>query len=246
MRILVVSGDNMLAKMLEKNLTRQRHVIDIADDVLKAWQYLESSEYELILLSLLLPEINGIGFCEKMRSQGYTVPILLVTGKGTWEAGIKGLDAGADDYISKPINIPELHARIRALSRRKRVIPNTVLQNNGLILDPTSCQVSYRAKPIPLTAKEYSILELFLRNPKRLYSRSQILDLIWTFENPPSEESVKTHIQGLRKKLRQAGAKNWIKNIYGIGYILNPYVTHNSANSVAQLMLDESRSNISV
>lgn len=235
MRILIVSGDNMLAKVLEKALTRQRHVIDIADDVPKAWQYLESSEYELILLSLLLPEINGVGFCTKMRSQKYTIPILLVTGKDACQAGIQGLDAGADDYITKPLNIQELNARIRALSRRKRVVPNTVLQNNGLILDPTSCQVSYKTKPIRLTAKEYNILELFLRNPQRLYSRSHILDLIWTFENPPSEESVKTHIQGLRKKLQQAGAKNWIKNVYGIGYILNPSIAHTPANSMAQV-----------
>ena len=224
MRILVVNEDNVLADLLEKSLARQRHVVDVADDGQTGWQYLQSNQYELILLSLLVPKIDGISFCIKMRSQGHTIPVLLITAEDSCQTGIKGLDAGADDYVSKPLNLNELNARIRALSRRKKVIPHTILNINELVLNPISCQVSYQGKPIDLTAKEYSILELFLRNPERVYSRSQILDLVWTFENPPSEESVKTHIQGLRKKLRKVGAVNWIKNVYGIGYILVPMV----------------------
>lgn len=222
MRILVVNEDNVVANLLERSLAHHRHVVDMANNGQIGWQYLESNQYELILLSLQLPKMNGISFCSKMRSQGHTIPILLITARDAWQSGIQGLDAGADDYITKPLDLKELNARIRALSRRKKVIPHTVLQVNELVLDPSSCQVNYKTKPIKLTAKEYNILELFLRNPKRVYSRAQILDLIWTFENSPSEESVKTHIQGLRKKLRQVGAKNWIKNVYGMGYILNP------------------------
>jgi DNA-binding response OmpR family regulator len=225
MRILVVNEDNLVTNLLKRSLTDHRHVVDMANNGQAGWEYLESNQYELILLSLHLPKMNGISFCSEMRSQGYTIPILLIIARDACQAGIQGLDAGADDYITKPLDLKELNARIRALSRRKKVIPHTVIQVNELVLDPTSCQVNYKTKPLKLTAKEYSILELFLRNPQRVYSRSQILDLIWTFENPPSEESVKTHIQGLRKKLRQVGAKNWIENIYGMGYILNPPVT---------------------
>lgn len=234
MRILIVNEDKNLVDLLARSLTRQRHVVDIAKDGQKGWQYLQSKKYELILLSLSLPKFNGIGFCAKMRSQKYTIPILLITSKDASKAGIQGLDAGADDYITKPLDLNELNARIRALSRREKVIPNTVLDVNGLILNPISCEVSYQKKPIKLTAKEYNLLELFLRNPTRVYSRSQILDLIWTFNYPPSEESVKTHIQGLRKKLNKVGAVNWIKNIYGIGYLLNPEVSQVQERSVAE------------
>ncbi|VEP12883.1 Protein RcaC (fragment) [Hyella patelloides LEGE 07179] len=235
MRILIVNDDEILVNLLDRSLTSQRHVVDVAKDGQMGWQYVQSGKYELILLSLFFPKFNGVSFCAKMRSQGFTLPILLITAKNASQVGIQGLDAGADDYITKPLDLDELNARIRALSRRKKVIPNTVLNVNGLILNPTSCEVSYQKKPIKLTAKEYKLLELFLRNPARVYSRSHILDLIWTFDNLPSEESVKTHIKGLRKKLNKAGAVNWIKNIYGVGYILNPKVSQGQECSVQSI-----------
>lgn len=234
MRILIISEDEFSINSLKKSLARQRHVVDWASDVQSGWRYLESNRYELIVLSLLISQTEGISFCTQMRSRGHAIPILLITGADACQAGIKGLDAGADDYISEPLNFSELNARIRALSRRKQAITQTVININGLSLNPIACQVSYRHQPIELTVKEYNILELFLRNPRRVYSRAQILDLVWTFENPPSEESVKTHIQGLRKKLKRAGIVDWIKNVYGIGYVLNPIAEEAEKYSVAK------------
>lgn len=225
MRILVVDDDEILVEVLKRSLASQRHIVDIAEDGQLGWEYVQSGEYELILLDVDLPELDGVSLCEKIRSEGYTTPILLMTAKNASQERIRGLDAGADDYLTKPLDLGELNARVRALSRRKEVIPSTVLEVNGLILDPSSCQVSYQEQPIKLTAKEYSLLELFLRNPARVFSRSQILDKIWTFDDPPLEESVKAHIKGLRRKLKKAGLENWIENIYGIGYRFNPQVS---------------------
>ena len=222
MRILVVDDDEILVEVLQHSLAQQHHIVDIASEGDMGWEYVQTGEYELILLDVNLPELDGVSLCQKIRSQGDKTPILLMTAKNDTRDRILGLDAGADDYVTKPLDLAELNARIRALSRRKEVLPTNILNVNGLSLNPVSCEVHYRQQPIKLTAKEYSLLELFLRNPARVFSRSQILDKIWTFDDPPLEESVKAHIKGLRKKLKKAGIPNWIENVYGIGYRLHP------------------------
>ena len=237
MRILVVDDDEILAEVLKRSLGSQRHIVDIAEDGSLGWEYVQTGEYDLVLLDVNLPELDGVSLCEKMRSEGYATPILLMTAKNASQDRILGLDAGADDYLIKPLDLGELNARIRALSRRGEVATTAILEFNGLTLDPNSCQVSYQQQPIKLTAKEYSLLEIFLRNPTRVFSRAQILDKIWTFDDPPLEESVKAHIKGLRKKLKQAGVVDWIENVYGIGYRLNPKVESepvNDSSSVEQ------------
>jgi diguanylate cyclase (GGDEF)-like protein len=234
MRILVVDDDLVLVDVLKQSLSSQRHVVDVAEDGLLGWEYIQSGEYELILLDVDLPELDGVSLCEKIRSEHYATPILLMTAKDASQDRIRGLDAGADDYLIKPLDLGELNARIRALSRRGEVIPSTILDVNGLRLNPTSCEVSYQQQSIALTAKEYSLLELFLRNPSRVFSRSQILDRIWTFDDPPLEESVKAHIKGLRKKLKKAGIVDWIENVYGIGYRLNPLAVSTAKTTDSQ------------
>ena len=233
MRILVVDDDEILVEVIRRSLTDWRHVVDIAEDGRMAWEYLQAGEYELVLLDVNLPGLDGVSLCEKMRSEGYVTPILLMTANNASEDRILGLDAGADDYLTKPLDLEELNARIRALSRRGEVATTAILEVNGLSLDPSTCQVYYQQQPIKLTAKEYSLLEIFLRNPARVFSRAQILDKIWTFDDPPLEESVKAHVKGLRKKLRKVGIADWIENVYGIGYRLNAKVdTIDSSTSV--------------
>ena len=225
MRILLVEDDEILQDVLRQSLISQHHVVDVAEDGQLGWDYFESGEYELILLDIGLPELDGISLCAKLRKEGCSTPILLMTAKDANQERIRGLDAGADDYLIKPLDLGELHARIRALSRRGEVVPTTVLEVKGLRLDPSSCEVSYQQTPIKLTPKEYNLLELFLRNPSRVFGRGQILDRLWTFDDPPQEDSVKAHIKGLRKKLKKAGLVNWIENVYGIGYRLNPHIS---------------------
>ncbi|MBE9046006.1 response regulator [Pleurocapsales cyanobacterium LEGE 10410] len=239
MRILIVDDDEILVDVLKRSLSSQRHIVDTAEDGQLGWEYVQMGEYDLVLLDVNLPGLDGVSLCATMRAEGYATPILLMTAKNASQDRILGLDAGADDYLTKPLDLGELNARIRALSRRGEVATTSVLEVDGLTLDPNSCEVSYQQQPIKLTAKEYSLLEIFLRNPARVFSRAQILDKIWTFDDPPLEESVKAHIKGLRKKLKQAGAVDWIENVYGIGYRLNPKIAQPSLESNHSSLMEQ-------
>ena len=233
MRILIIEDDEILLEMLQNNLTHQHYIVDGVEDGQSGWEYAQASSYDLILMDVGLPNLDGIILCQRLRKQGCSTPILLMTAKGERENRIKGLDAGADDYLIKPLDLNELQARIRALLRRRTVTPTSILEAGKLCLDPCNCRVTYQDNPLKVTPKEYSLLELFLRNPLRVYSRSQIIDLIWNFDDPPLEESVKAHIKGLRKKLKPFSIHTWIENVYGIGYRFNPQIDSSLTNSAA-------------
>ena len=222
MRILLIEDDEVLSAVLVKALEQQRYAVDTVDDGRFGLEYAEGGTYDLLLVDVGLPRLDGISLTQQLRNEGCKTPILLMTAKDAPEEKIRGLDAGADDYLTKPLDIAELQARLRALLRRGEVSAASVLEVGPLRLDPTSCQVSYDDEPLKLTPKEYSLLELFLRSPSRVFSRGQIVEHLWTFDDPPLEDSVKAHIKGLRRRLKKAGAKDWIENVYGLGYRLNP------------------------
>lgn len=232
MRILLIEDDEMLTNVLLDSLTSQHYLVDAIADGELGWEYVQSTPYDLILMDVGLPKLDGISLCNKLRTSGCTTPILLMTAKDANSDRIRGLDAGADDYLIKPLDLAELHARVRALLRRKEVPHTPILQIGELKLDPSSCQVTFQEKPLPLTPKEYNLLELFLRNPSRVFSRANIVEHLWTFDDPPLEESVKAHIKGLRQKMRNAGAGNWIENVYGLGYRLNPEQANSENNKL--------------
>ena len=222
MRILLVDDDEALMDTLASHLIHQRYAVDITTDGQSAQEYLDMFSYDLVVLDLNLPDGSGIDFCRAFRSEGYEQPILMLSATDTPKQKVRALDAGADDYVVKPYNLDELDARIRALLRREQVGLPAVLEWGGLYLDPSTCETSYHQTPVHLTPKEFSLLELFLRRPSRVYSLDAIIDDLWSFENPPSEDAVRTHIKGLRQKLSAAGApKNLIKTVYGLGYRLN-------------------------
>lgn len=221
MRILLVEDDKGLAQGLEDALTRQRYFVDLAGDGLVGWELAEALTYDLILLDLLLPKLDGINFCKRLRNQGDRTPVLLMTAQNTADQKVEGLDAGADDYLVKPFELSELLARIRALLRRGNSSSPPILERGDLRLDPKNCQVTYRDEPLKLTAKEYELLELFLRHPHRIFSQSALLDHLWSFDDPPSESAVRTQIKGLRQKLKQSGVgSDLIETVYGLGYRL--------------------------
>lgn len=222
MRILLIEDDEVLLELLLRALTSQHYGVDTATEGQTGWDYAQSTSYDLILMDVGLPKLDGIALCQRLRAEGCSTPILLITARDASSDRIRGLDAGADDYLTKPLDLAELQARVRALLRRGEIPIAPVLQVGDLCLDPSSCQVSYAEKPLRLTPKEYSLLELLLRNPSRVFSRGQIVEHLWTFDEPPLEESVKVHIKGLRQKLKAAGAVDWIENVYGLGYRLSP------------------------
>jgi DNA-binding response OmpR family regulator len=222
MRILLVEDDIRLAETLAEALTDQRYVVDVVTDGEAGWDQAKVLEYDLLLLDVMLPELDGISLCQRLRSHGYSMPVLMLTARDTVSDKIAGLDAGADDYVVKPIDLQELFARVRALLRRGSATSPPILEWEALRLDPSTYEVSYGETPVHLTPKEYGLLELLMRNGRRVLSRSAIIEHVWSLETPPEEHAVKVHIRGLRQKLKAAGAsEDLIETVHSMGYRLN-------------------------
>jgi DNA-binding response OmpR family regulator len=221
MRILLVEDDECIYKPIDKVLGSQHYVVDVATDGQVAWDLIKTFHYDLILLDVILPKLDGIELCQRLRSNDYQTPILLLTAQNSSNAKVMGLDAGADDYVVKPFEFPELLARIRVLLRRNSSPTLPILEWGNLRLDPGTCEVTYDSQILHLTPKEYRLLELFLRNNNRVFNRGAILEHLWSCEEAPSEDTVTAHIKGLRQKLKIAGAPtDFIETVYGLGYRL--------------------------
>jgi len=221
MKVLIAQGNTKVAEALALNLQNQDCVVEVVKDGEAAWKLLEVFDYDLLISGVALPKLSGIGLCQKLRGRGYQMPVLLMAPNNDVEEKVKGLDAGADDYVVKPFDFREVAARIRALVRRGSSSSPPILTWGALSLDPSSCEVAYQGQRLHPSRKEYCLLELFLRNSNRLFSRSAIVEQLWDFESPPEEETVKAHVKGLRQKLKAAGAPaDLIQTVYGLGYRL--------------------------
>jgi DNA-binding response OmpR family regulator/HPt (histidine-containing phosphotransfer) domain-containing protein len=221
MKILVVEDDLLVADALKITLSDRKYTVEIAHDGQAGLDFIEAFDYDLLLLDSILPKLDGVSLCRHVRSRGYMMPILLLTSRDSNHDRAIGLDAGADDYVIKPFDPEELSARIRALLRRGNDRVSPILKWEHLTLDPRSYEVTYQQQLLSLTPKEYALLELFLRYSRRLFSCGAILEHLWTYEDAPSEEAVRTHIKGLRHKLKAAGAPtDFVETVYGIGYRL--------------------------
>jgi DNA-binding response OmpR family regulator len=232
MRLIAIEDDELLAMSLADALAIEGYVVDLVNDGESALRQISSIDYDLVLLDVMLPKIDGISLCKKLRDRGFFKPILMLTACGANADVVAGLNAGADDYVVKPFDLSILLARIRALLRRGKtdefrlqgyVIPDLlpILTWGKLQLNPSTFEVFYAGKLLYLTPKEYSILELLMRHGRRVISRSVIIEHIWSLREPPTEETVKAHIKSLRHKLTSADApKDAIETVRGIGYRL--------------------------
>ncbi|MEL6325662.1 MAG: response regulator [Cyanobacteria bacterium J06626_23] len=248
MKILLIEDDQTLVDILVSTLTAEHYAVDVAADGESGWEMASGFVYDLILLDVMLPKLDGISLCRKLRSHGSQTAILLLTAKDTSTSKVMGLDAGADDYMTKPFDPAELLARIRALQRRESTTRQPVLTWEGLAMDPSTREVVYRDEPIYLRPREYDLLELFLRNPQRVFSRGSILDHLWSFEESPGEETVTAHIKGLRHHLKTAGIPHDpIETVYGIGYRLRaaePAATATAANTVTAAIWERAKARL--
>jgi len=223
MRILLVEDDDYIAKPVAKDLRHQGHVVDVASDGLSGWEYTKTVSYDLILLDLMLPKLDGLSLCRQLRAAGCTTHILMLTAKDTIADRVLGLDTGADDYLVKPFDLEELAARIRALSRRALELRQPVITHGLLTLDLHTHAIAYNGQPLSLTPKEYVILECFLRSPTQVFTRAALLDKLWDLDKLSGEETVRTHITNIRRKLKAAGgSEDLIQTVYGVGYAFNP------------------------
>jgi len=224
MRVLLVEdASDASGEVILRALTKQNYTVDISSDNQSAWEFIEAYDYDLLILNKIRLQQDGVEFCHKLRQSNYQMPILFLTSQSDSAIQIAALDAGADDYVVKPFDIQELVARIRALSRRGKASLPPVLKWGELHLDPSTCEAAYKQQALNLTPKEYSLLKLFLSHGGHVFSRGAIIASLWAFDDPPTEETIKSHVKSLRQKLRAVGAPaDFIETIYGLGYRLNP------------------------
>ncbi len=223
MKILLVEDDDSLINILTRSFSTQHHIVDAVKDGEMGWTYASTFDYDMIILDIMLPKLDGITLCKRLRGEGYTMPIILLTAQDLIVAKLQGLDAGADDYVVKPFDINELMARMRALFRRSSSNPLPLLSWGDLLLDPSTCEVTYNGKLLALTTKEYDLLELFLRDSYHVFSNDEIIDRLWSSDDFPAEATVRSHLRRLRHKLQAAGAPpDAISTIHGRGYYLKP------------------------
>ncbi|EDZ97220.1 MULTISPECIES: winged helix-turn-helix domain-containing protein [unclassified Limnospira] len=223
MRILLTSPDTTLQNQLHQDLSRQNFVVDVATDGEEAWELIQAFMYDAVLLELLLPKLDGIAFCSRLRDVGNPVIVLLMLEPSDAETCIEGLDSGADTCLVKPIRIPELLAHLRALARRSLRRASPLLTWGPMSLNPASGQITCCGQILKVNRKEYQILELFLRHPRQMFSRDKIGDRLWTLDDElPTDATINSHIRSIRRKLEQAGINNLIQTHYGRGYCLDP------------------------
>lgn len=228
MKILLIEDDESLVEVLRQSLVKQHYSVEVAIDGQAGWELAIAFEYDLILLDLVLPKLDGIKFCQQLRTETYFslrspnhhTPILLMTAEDASVSKVTGLDAGADDYIVKPFDLEELLARIRALLRRGYAERLPLLEWQALQLNPSICEVRYDGQLIPLTAKEYKLLELLLRHPQRIFSHTKLIEHLWALDQIPTDNAIRAHVKGLRKKLKDIGVEDCIETVYGLGYRL--------------------------
>jgi DNA-binding response OmpR family regulator/HPt (histidine-containing phosphotransfer) domain-containing protein len=240
MKILLVEDDICITSALLEGLSAHNYLVNTTENGQTGLDLAKTFDYDVILLDVILPGLDGITLCRQLRAQGCQTPILILSAKAESGDRVVGLEAGADDYVIKPFEFSELLARIQALLRRGRETSPAVLEWGELSLNAQSQQVFYQGQDIHLTPKEYGLLELFLRNPHQLFTRSAILDHLWALDKYPGEEAVNTHIKVLRQKLKAAGlTSRVIETVYGMGYRLKS--TQNSKHEAAQPQMQASR-----
>ncbi len=228
MRILLVEDEEDLGKALLRSLKQEKYIVDWVQDGAEAWGYLTSPEvdYVLAIVDWMLPSLSGLEICKRLRSQGNSLPVLMLTARDRMEDRVMGLDSGADDYLIKPFGMVELMARLRALLRRPTQVQSQVLQVGTLILDYSSSTVAIAnqqdiAEGIMLTTKEFQLLEYFMQHPNQILTRDQIMNRLWEFQAEPVSNVVAAQIRLLRKKLAEYNCDSGIETIYGLGYRLN-------------------------
>ena len=218
MRLLVAEDERAISDFLVRGLTENGYAVDLAEDGRVALDLASSFDFDLILLDILLPQIDGLTVCRRLREQQVKTPILMLTALDAVDDRVKGLDSGADDYLVKPFAFEELLARVRALSRREPGLVPPILSYEDLVLDPTSRAVKRAGQPIELTAKEFALLEYFLRNPGRVLTREMITDRLWSFDSASFTNVIDVYVGRLRRKIDDGHAVKLIQTVRGVGY----------------------------
>jgi DNA-binding response OmpR family regulator len=218
MRLLVVEDEATIADFIVNGLTEEGYAVDLARDGETALDLIEAGTFEVILLDIILPKIDGLEVCRRLREHGVRTPVLMLTARDAIEDRVAGLDTGADDYLVKPFAFAELVARVRALARREPAVIDPVLRVGDLELDTTTRRAKRGGRLIDLTAKQYALLEYLMRNPGRVLTRTMITERVWNFETLNVANVIDVHIGHLRRKIDDKEAVKLIHTVHGAGY----------------------------
>ena len=221
MRILLVEDEVKIADFICKGLSEQGYAVDLACDGEQALDWLEVAEFDIIVLDVMLPVLDGIEVCRELRRRGLHTPVLMLTARDAVEDRVRGLDSGADDYLVKPFAFAELLARLRALARREGPLLGTHLQMGELILDTKTREVSRQGQLIALTSKEYALLEHLMRYPNHVLTRTMIAEHVWNYDFDNATNVIDVHIRNLRRKIDDPFPAKLIHTVRGAGYRLS-------------------------
>ena len=220
MRILIVEDDRKLAHQLKTGMEEQGHAVAAAADGMEGLEAARRGDFDVLVLDVMLPGMDGFSIVRRLRAAKSAAPILLLTARDAPDDIVTGLDAGADDYLTKPFSFKILLARLRALSRRKNVEPSTKLQMSDLVLDPATREVKRCGSLIPLTRTEFVLLETFMRNPGRVITRDRMIQAVWGHEREIENNTLDVFIRQVRAKIDLPGSHKLIHTIRGVGYAL--------------------------
>lgn len=220
MRLLVVEDEPTIANFIRQGLTESGYAVDVAQDGKEGLDYALAADYDVLILDIMLPKLDGIQLLRHLRSNGYKTPAIMLTARDTVDNRVEGLDAGADDYLVKPFAFPELLARVRALLRRPPLQVGTVLQMADLHMDTARHIVERNGRLIELSPREFAVLEYLLRHPNQVLSRTQIGEHVWNFDFYNESNVVDVYIGYLRRKIDQDGTPSLIHTVRGVGYCL--------------------------
>ncbi len=223
MRILVVDDDRAVRESLRRSLSFNGYSVDLAEDGVEALEAITNDRPDAVILDVMMPRMDGLEVCRQLRSTGDDLPILVLTARDSVSERVGGLDAGADDYLPKPFALEELLARLRALLRRtgpEESSESAVMTFADLTLDPGTREVHRGKRPISLTRTEFALLEMLIANPRRVLTRSRILEEVWGFDFPTSGNALEVYVGYLRRKTEAEGEPRLIHTVRGVGYVL--------------------------
>ncbi|MFN8656268.1 MAG: response regulator transcription factor [Candidatus Obscuribacterales bacterium] len=220
-KILIVEDEPDLSDPIRAFLMHEHHIVEVVDNGLEALERLRFYKYDVIILDWMLPGLQGVEVCKQFRAGGGTTPILMLTARKQTTEKIFALDAGADDYLTKPFDVQEVSARVRALLRRPAAMSGNVLKARNLVLETSTFKVTREDEDIQLLPKEFALLEFLMRHPNQVFSAEALLDRVWASDSDASPETIRTYVKRLRQKIDTTGQPSIIGTVHGVGYKLD-------------------------